>query len=194
MTSSFGSIRISFRMWFADQLSATITGFTSRAMNISGGASSRAALSATETEMFFGTISPMVTCRKVTSSRATAKATMSAISTGMPTASSGTAIRWWIAGSATCRISSEQTVIPSCAQASINETFSMARRVVCARLDPASASGSIWLRRADMTANSAPTKKALPSSSTTSQRIPAQSLMRHRPGRWSAPRGAPGPA
>ena len=60
-----------------------------------------------------------------------------------------------MAGSATCRISSEQTVMPSWAQASIRETFSIARSVVWARLDPASASGSIWLRRADMTANSA---------------------------------------
>ena len=89
MTSSLGSIRISLRMWFADQFRATMTGFTSRAMNISGGASSRAALSATETEMFFGTISPKVTCRKVTTSSATANATTSAISIGMPTASSG---------------------------------------------------------------------------------------------------------
>ena len=67
--------------------------------------------------------------------------------------------------------------MPSWAQASISETFSIAHRVVLARLEPASASGSIWLRRADMTANSAATKKALPISSTTSQRIPAQSLI-----------------
>ena len=53
-------------------------------MNISGGASSRAALSATETEMFFGTISPNVTCRKVTASSAMANATTSAISIGTP--------------------------------------------------------------------------------------------------------------
>ena len=63
----------------------------------------------------------------------------------------------------------------------MSETFSIARSVVWARLDPDSARGSIWLRRADMTANSAATKKALPTSRTASQRIPTQSLMRHRP-------------
>ena len=78
-----------------------------------------------------------------------------------------------MAGSATCRISSEQTVMPSWAHASISETFSMARSVVWARLDPASARGSIWLRRADITANSAATKNALPTSSTASQSIPS---------------------
>ena len=40
-----------------------------------------------------------------------------------------------MAGSATCRISSEQTVMPSWAQASMRETLSMARSVVCARPD-----------------------------------------------------------
>ena len=68
------------------------------------------------------------------------------------------------AGSATAPSPSEQTVMPSWAQASIRETFSIAPMVVRARRLPAWASGSIWLRRAVMTANSAPTKNALPSS------------------------------
>jgi hypothetical protein len=45
-----------------------------------------------------------------------------------------------------------------------------------------------------MTANSAATKKALPTSRTASQRIPAQSLMRHRPGLPAGRRREPGTA
>ncbi len=54
----------------------------------------------------------------------------------------------------------------------------MAQSVVFAALLPASALGSIWERRAEMTANSAPTKKALTTSRTTSQMMPGRySLM-----------------
>ena len=49
-------------------------------------------------------------------------------------------------------------VTPSCAPAIINDTFSIALSVVRAIREPAWASGSIPLRRADMSANSAPTK------------------------------------
>ncbi len=55
--------------------------------------------------------------------------------------------------------------MPSWAPAIISETFSIARRVVRAIRDPAWARGSIWLRRAEISANSAPTKKALNASS-----------------------------
>ena len=54
---------------------------------------------------------------------------------------------------------------------------SMAYSAVFAAREPFSASGSICDRRAEMTANSAPTKKALKASSTASHAIPAQSLM-----------------
>ena len=76
VTSSFGSIRISFRMWLADQFRATMTGFTSRAMNIRGGASSRTARSGSEKDRFFGTISPNTTCRNDTTTSVTMNANL----------------------------------------------------------------------------------------------------------------------
>ena len=57
--------------------------------------------------------------------------------------------------------------MPSCAVASSRPVRCIASSATAARLLPASASGSSWLRRADMAANSAPTKKALAPSSTT---------------------------
>ena len=63
------------------------------------------------------------------------------------------------------RGSTEQTVMPSWAQASSEPICSRASRQTWARRDPAAASGSSWQRRAAMTANSAPTKNALRSSS-----------------------------
>ena len=67
-------------------------------------------------------------------------------------------------GSATTPSDVEQTVTPSWAAASIKETCSIAHSTTRARRDPASASGSTALRRAEMIANSAPTKNALPAS------------------------------
>ena len=93
-----------------------------------------------------------------------------------------------MAGSETVRISSEQMVMPSWLVASMRVACSIAHRVVFADRLPSAARGSIWERRADMTANSAPTKNALPASSTTSQ---------IRPGRYSLmaePPRRPGPA
>ena len=58
---------------------------------------------------------------------------------------------------------------------------SIAYSAVLAAREPFSASGSICERRAEMTANSAPTKKALNASSTTSHAIPAQSLIGAHP-------------
>lgn len=66
-----------------------------------------------------------------------------------------------MAGSATAPRTSEETVMPSWAVAIIAERCSSAHRVVFARRLPLSAAGSIWLRRTEMRANSAPTKKAL---------------------------------
>ena len=54
------------------------------------------------------------------------------------------------------------TVMPSCAVASSEpDAVQRLQAATAARLLPASASGSSWLRRADIAANSAPTKKAL---------------------------------
>ena len=78
-----------------------------------------------------------------------------------------------MAGSDTLRISSEQTVMPSWHVASMSVACSIAQSAVFAHRDPASARGSICERRAEMTANSAATKKPLTTSSTTSHRIPA---------------------
>ena len=75
-------------------------------------------------------------------------------------------------GSAIKRIKSEEIVMPSCAVANINETFSIAAIVIFAGLLPASARGSICARRALIRANSEPTKKALESKRTTSQTSP----------------------
>ena len=100
-----------------------------------------------------------------------------------PVSPSGPASRWWIAGSETFRISSEQIVMPSCEVASMSVACSIAYSAVFAEREPLSASGSICERRAEMTANSAPTKNALNASSTTSQAIPAQSLIGAHPPR-----------
>ncbi len=78
-------------------------------------------------------------------------------------------------------MSSEQTVMPSCVVASMRVACSIAHSVICAALDPCSARGSICERRAEMTANSAATKKALPPSSTNSQKMPHQSELIGRP-------------
>ena len=93
-------------------------------------------------------------------------------SAGRPVRPSGISSRWWIAGSDTFRISSEQMVMPSWLVASMSVACSIAHSAVFAARLPASASGSICERRAEMTANSAPTKKALTASSTTSQTSP----------------------
>jgi len=65
---------------------------------------------------------------------------------------------------------------------------------VLAERDPLSASGSTCERRAEMTANSAPTKNALKARSTTSHARPAQSLIApHRLRAWSPARRASAP-
>ena len=67
--------------------------------------------------------------------------------------------------------------MPSWLVASMSVACSIAHSAVLRAREPFSASGSICERRAEMTANSAPTKKAFAMSSTTSQAIPAQSLI-----------------
>ena len=57
--------------------------------------------------------------------------------------------------------------MPNWAAAIIWERPSIARSVVRATREPSAAFGSTFVRRADTSANSAPTKNALPSSSTS---------------------------
>ena len=77
----------------------------------------------------------------------------------MPSASNGALSRWAIAGSATAPRINEDTVMPSWAVASMADTCSRPQMTVRARRSPASARGSIWLRRTEINANSPPTKK-----------------------------------
>ena len=96
---------------------------------------------------------------------------------GRFTASATGSIRWASAGSATAPRPSEHTVIPNWAAAIIWESPSIARSVVRATREPAAAFGSTFVRRAETSANSAPTKKALPSSSTRPSQIAAWVLI-----------------
>ncbi len=57
---------------------------------------------------------------------------------------------WASAGSPTAPSSSEQTVMPSWLTPMTSEMFSMPSRAYFALRDPASARGSIWLRRAEI--------------------------------------------
>ncbi len=100
-------------MEFAIPFSVQMTGLKIRATMTSGGARISAARVGTENEMFLGTISPMTTWRKVTSSNAATKAMMPIASAERDVRPSGISSRWWMAGSETFRITSEQTVIPS---------------------------------------------------------------------------------
>ena len=179
--SSFGSTPKSRTAWLAIQFNATITGWNRRETQTSGVASISTARSGTENARFFGTISPNTTCRYETRSRAIRNAIVSTIASPSPVSPRGSASRWWIAGSETFKISSEQIVMPSCEVASISVACSIAYRAVFAARDPRSASGSICDRRAEMTANSAPTKNALNARSTTSHARPAQSLTSAHP-------------
>src|SRR5674476_1283493 len=97
---------------------------------------------------------------------------------GRPSAARGPSITCATAGSATTPSETDATVIPSCAQASISETCSIAHRAVRARADPAAASGSMALRRAETTANSALTKTAFAASSARPRSAATPALTR----------------
>lgn len=79
---------------------------------------------------------------------------------GTPIASNGGSSRCAMAGSATAPSTREEMVMPSCAVAMAADRCSMPHRVLFARRLPRRASGSIWLRRTEIRANSAPTKNA----------------------------------
>src|SRR5690625_1997612 len=128
--------------------------------------------------MFFGTISPSTMCSAVTIPSAIASAMGWTSPWGTPTAANGPSSRCATAGSPTAPRPTEHTVIPSCAQAIIKETSSMARNVIRAAPEPPAANGSTWVRRAEMSENSAPTKKAFPIRSTRAMPMAAKSPIR----------------
>ena len=111
--------------------------------------------------MFFGTISPSSTCSTTTIVIAMTNDTVCSTVSGMPSKWNGFSSRCATAGSPTRPSRIEQTVMPSCAPASISGRFSPARMTVTALCLPCSARASSRSRRAEINANSAPTKNAL---------------------------------
>src|ERR1700694_5630289 len=125
--------------------------------------------------MFLGTISPSSTCSTTTMVSATTKDTVCSTASGTPNRSNGLSSRWATAGSPMRPSRIEHAVMPSCAPASISDRFSPARMTVTALCLPCSASASSRSRRAEIRANSAPTKNALALNSATVSRTPSQS-------------------
>ena len=170
-TSSRGSTPSNRTMQFAAQLSAAMMGRSTRAITTSGGPSSSAARSGFDTAAFLGTISPMITCNDTMIVSAMISAIAWAADSGNPRLTMMGSSACAIAGSATTPSEMDATVMPSCAHASMSDTCSIAQSTVFAARDPACARGSIELRRAEMIANSAPTKNALTSSSAITPKI-----------------------
>src|ERR1700694_2331009 len=141
--------------------------------------------------MFLGTISPSSTCSTTTMVSATTKDTVCSTASGTPNRSNGLSSRWATAGSPMRPSRIEHAVMPSCAPASISDRFSPARMTVTALCLPCSAGGArrpvpprglpcparppSRSRRAEIRANSAPTKNALALNSATVSRTPSQS-------------------
>ncbi len=163
-TSSFGSTRSSLSRALAKALMPNTNGRSARVSATRGGPSSSALGTGAASAMFFGTISPISMCRYVARVSAITNATGWTRACGRWTASKPGSSRCAMAGSATAPSTSEETVMPSWAVAIIAERCSSAHSVIRARLSPAWARGSIWLRRTEIRANSAPTKNALVSS------------------------------
>src|SRR6267378_4189185 len=132
-----------------------------------GGTSSMADASGPAIAMFFGTISPSSTCSTTTIVIAITNDTVCRTVSGMPIKWNGFSNRCATAGSPTRPNRIEQIVIPSCAPASITGKFSPARMTVTALCLPCSARASSRSRRAEINANSAPTKNALAARSST---------------------------
>src|SRR3954454_15499323 len=153
---------------------------TGRAMRIHsryGGTSRMAEDSGPAIAMFFGTISPSSTCSTTTIVIAMTNDTVCRTVSGMPSNPNGLSNRCATAGSPTRPSAIEQTVLPSCAPASISGRFSPARMTATALCLPCSANASSRSRRAEINANSAPTKNALAARSTTVRITPRKSLM-----------------
>src|SRR5271165_2517839 len=140
-----------------------------------GGTSSIAADSGPAIAMFFGTISPSSTCSTTTIVIATTNDTVCSTAAGTPKKSNGRSSRSATAGSPTRPSRIEHTVMPSCAPASISDRFSPARITVTALRLPCSARASSRSRRAEISANSAPTKNPFATSSKTVSSTPSTS-------------------
>ena len=125
----------------------------------SGGTSQTAVRSGPAIAMFFGTISPITMCRTVTTDSAMTNAIGCSTASGTPSGPNTSSSRCATAGSPSAPSASEQIVIPSWAAASIIERCSLARSTVPAPEVPASTIVSRRSRRAEISANSAPTKK-----------------------------------
>src|SRR5882757_4607744 len=152
-----------------------MTGRAARTHNRYGGTSSMAADSGPASAMFFGTISPSSTCNTTTIVVAITNDTVCRTVSGMPINWKGFSNRCATAGSPTRPNRIEQIVIPSCAPASITGKFSPARMTVTALCLPCSARASSRSRRAEISANSAPTKNALAASRITVRTTPKKS-------------------
>src|SRR6185503_11248632 len=152
-----------------------MTGRAARTHTRYGGTSSIAADSGPAIAMFFGTISPSSTCSTTTIVIAMTNETVCSTVSGIPSKWNGISSRCATAGSPTRPNRIEQTVMPSCAPASISGRFSPARITVTALCLPCSARASSRSRRAEINANSAPTKNALAASSTAVSSTPRKS-------------------
>ena len=141
--------------------------------------------------MFFGTISPSSTCSVTTIASATKNDTVCSTASGMPAKWNGVSSRWATAGSPMRPSRIEQMVMPSCAPASISDRFSPARITVTALFLPCSASASSRSRRAEISANSEPTKNALAPSSSTISSTPRRSPISGPAPRHPNRRGGP---
>src|SRR6201988_5298268 len=143
-----------------------MTGRAARTHTRYGGTSGIAADSGPAIAMFCGTISPSSTCSTTTIVIAMTNDTVCSTVSGIPSKWNGVSSRCATAGSPTRPNRIEQMVMPSCAPASITGRFCPARITVTALCLPCSARASSRSRRAEINANSAPTKNALAARST----------------------------
>jgi hypothetical protein len=125
--------------------------------------------------MAFGTSSPSVTCRYVTTVKASTNATP---------CERGSSIHLSTIGSPTAPRAIEKAVIPSCTVPMKRTGLSMMRRAMRARRLLLWASSMRRLRRAVTSAYSAATKKAFPSTSRRTARIWRKMFTPRSPGRW----------
>src|SRR6476660_8579583 len=152
-----------------------MTGRAARTHNRYDGTSSMAADSGPAIAMFFGTISPRSTCSTTTIVIAMTNDAVCRTVSGMPSKWNGLSNRCATAGSPTRPNRIAQTVMQSCAPASITGRFSTDRMTVTALCLPCSARASSRSRRAEINANSAPTKKPLAASNATVRITPRKS-------------------
>jgi hypothetical protein len=170
-SSSFGSTLNSRSVEFATKFNSQMNGLTSFTHATWIGTSHSARRSGSAIARFFGTISPIKTCRIVMKASAIANEIGCSRTSGSPTSSKKPASWCAIAGSPRRPSSSEQIVMPSWAPASISETFLLALMTIFARALPCSSNASSRSRRDEIRLNSAPTKNAFASSRTTTRKM-----------------------